>query len=391
MSEQADIVPNTPNESVTTKKGFFGRKEIDAERFYTAKQRELVWRAFKRHKLALISGFVLIAFYVIALFAEFLSPYRPLERYNDYIYASPTKIHFFDGKRFYIRPFVYAREKTLDMTTLKRIYTEKKDTKYFIRLFVRGDEYEMWGLFKARTHLFGVDEPAQIFLLGTDELGRDMLTRIIYASRISLTIGLIGVVLSFVIGATIGSISGYFGGVIDFVIQRIIEFMRSIPTIPLWMGLSAALPPTWSPIQRYFGITVILSLIAWTGLARVVRGKFLELRQEEYITAARLSGTNDFKIIVSHMIPGFLSYLIVNSTLAIPGMILGETSLSFLGLGLRTPTISWGVLLQKAQNVRTMAIHPWLILPVFFVIATVLLFNFIGDGLRDAADPYKGM
>jgi peptide/nickel transport system permease protein len=361
------------------------------ESFLTATQGQLIWRAFKKHRLAHGSMIVLLLVYLVAVFAEFLSPYSPMVRFTEHLYAPPQRIHFWDGERFSLRPFVYGREQQLDLETLKRSYAEVKDQKYYVKLFHRGEPYKMWGLFEMRMHLFGVDRPGTIFLFGADELGRDMLSRIIFASRISLSIGLIGVALAFILGCTLGAASGYFGGVVDNAIQRTIEFLRSIPTIPLWMGLSAALPPDWSLIQRYFGITIILSLVAWTGLARVVRGKFLELRQAEFVTAARLAGTSDFRIILTHMFPGFISYLIVNSTLQIPRMILAETSLSFLGLGLRPPVISWGVLLQKAQNIRTVAVHPWLMLPVLAVILTVLLFNFVGDGLRDAADPYKSM
>ena len=359
------------------------------DKYYTATQTQLIVRAFKKHKLAVISLFILLLFYLFASFAEFLSPYGPFDRYTKFIHAPPTRLHFVHDGKFSFKPFVYMQVQELDMKTLRRLYTEDKSKPYNVKFFSRSFEYKMWSLFEGNLHLFSVEEPAHIFLLGTDDLGRDMLSRIIYASRISLSIGFVGVVLSFVLGATLGAISGYFGGVVDTVVQRIIELLRSIPTIPLWMGLAAAVPPDWTPVRRYFAITIIISFVAWTGLARVVRGKFLELREEEYIMAARLAGTGTFKIILTHMFPGFISYLIVNATLAVPRMILAETSLSFLGLGLRPPVVSWGVLLQKAQNVRTMALHPWLLLPVLFVIATVLLFNFIGDGLRDAADPYK--
>ena len=364
-------------------------EETAVDRYYTATQGQLIVRAFKKHRLAVISLFLLLLFYVTASFAEFLSPYGPFDRYSKFVHAPPTKVHFVHDGSFSLRPFVYKQVQELDMKTLRRHYSEDKSQPHYVKFFSRSIDYKMWTLFDGNLHLFSVEEPGHIFLLGADELGRDMLSRIIYASRISLSIGFVGVVLSFVLGVTLGAISGYFGGVADTVIQRIIELLRSIPTIPLWMGLAAAVPPDWTPIMRYFAITVILSLVAWTGLARVVRGKFLELREEEFIMAARLAGTGTFKIILTHMFPGFISYLIVNATLAVPRMILAETSLSFLGLGLRTPVVSWGVLLQKAQNVRTMAVHPWLLLPVIFVIATVLLFNFIGDGLRDAADPYK--
>ena len=358
------------------------------ERYFIATQRQLIWRAFKRHRLALISSLALLVLYLSMTFAEFLGPYEPFDRNRDALHHPPTRIHLFHEGRF-IGPFVYRYEQTLDMATLRRNYAEDTSQPYPIRLLRRGSPYRMWGLFEGDLHLFGVEEPATVYLLGTDDLGRDMFSRITQASRISLSIGLVGVALSFLLGASLGAISGYFGGAVDTVIQRIIELLRSVPTIPLWMGLAAAIPPAWSMQKRYFGITVIISLVAWTSLARVVRGKFLELREADFVAAGRLAGTTDAKIILSHMLPGFMSYLIVNATLAIPNMILGETSLSFLGLGLQRPVLSWGVLLQNAQNVRTMAVHPWLMTPVLFVIAAVLLFNFVGDGLRDAADPYK--
>ena len=360
----------------------------DNERYFIATQRQLIWRAFKRHRLAFVSALALLALYLTMAFAEFMGPYEPFERYREAIHHPPTRIRLLHEGRF-IGPFVYRYEQTLDMQTLRRNYDEDRSQPYRLRLLHRGTPYRLWGLFAGELHLFGVDDPGKVFLLGTDDLGRDMFSRITRASRISLSIGLVGVVLSFVFGASLGAISGYFGGAVDTAIQRIIELLRSIPTIPLWMGLAAAIPPAWSMQKRYFGITVIISLVAWTSLARVVRGKFLELREADFVTAGRLAGATDAKIILSHMLPGFMSYLIVNATLAIPNMILGETSLSFLGLGLQRPILSWGVLLQNAQNVRTMAVHPWLMTPVLFVIAAVLLFNFVGDGLRDAADPYK--
>ena len=362
--------------------------DIASEQYYLATQRQLIWRAFKRHKLAVVSSILLATLYVTMAFAEFISPNEPYFRFQGAIHHPPTPIHLFHEGRL-VGPFVYRYEQTLDMQTLRRNYDEDRTEPHRIRLFVRSEPYEMWGFVPLSVRLFGVRDPGRLFLFGADELGRDMFSRITAASRISLSIGLVGVILSFLLGATLGSISGYFGGATDTVIQRIIEFLRSIPTIPLWMGFAAAIPHGWSNEGRYFAITVILSLVAWTSLARVVRGKFLELRQAEFVLAARLAGATDRRIIVSHMFPGFLSYLIVNATLAIPNMILAETSLSFLGLGLRRPVLSWGVLLQDAQNVRTVAVHPWLMIPVLFVIATVLLFNFVGDGLRDAADPYK--
>jgi len=358
------------------------------EKFYVASQWQLMWRKFVKHKLAILGGTILAIFYIIAIFCEFFSTQDMNKRHTDYIYCPPQRIHFFDEKGFHPRPFIYGVKRTLDPVTWQRIYVTDKTTKYPTYLFIRGDKYKLWNLFPADIHLFGVKE-GTIFIFGADTLGRDLFSRNLYAARISLSIGLIGVALSFLLGCILGGMSGYFGGAADMIIQRMIEFLISIPTIPLWMALSAALPQDWSPIKIYFGITVILSLVGWCGLARVVRGKLLDLREEDFTMAAKIAGATNERIITRHLLPSFLSYLIVSLTLAIPSMILGETSLSFLGLGLRPPVVSWGVLLQDAQNFRTVSLHPWLLLPGLFVIITVLAFNFLGDGLRDAADPYK--
>lgn len=328
-------------------------------------------------------------FYIVGVFSEFFSPYDIYKRHSNYIYSPPQKIHFFDKTgKFNIRPFVYKLKQVTDPITWRRIYSEDKTKQYPVYFFVHGDKYKFWNLLEADIHLFGVSG-GTIFLFGTDNLGRDLFSRNIYAARISLSIGLVGVAFSFIVGIILGGISGYFGGAPDMIIQRMIEFFISIPAIPLWMALSAALPAKWSPIKIYFGITIILSIIGWCGLARVVRGKLLELREEDFIMAAKIAGATDGRIIIKHLLPSFLSYLIVSLTLSIPTMILGETALSFLGLGLRPPVVSWGVLLKNAQNVRTIALYPWLLIPGLFVIITVLTFNFLGDGLRDAADPYK--
>jgi peptide/nickel transport system permease protein len=279
-------------------------------------------------------------------------------------------------------------EQQIDPETYRISYVEDTSKKYYLRFLVRGDEYKLWGLFEGNLHLFGTDEGGTIFLFGTEQMGRDLFTRTIFAARISLTVGLVGVFISLLLGLIFGGISGYYGGKVDSLIQRLSEILRSFPSIPLWMTLSAAIPPGLSVVTRYFSITVILSLIGWTSLARVVRGKVLSLKNEDYVLAARFSGARTSRIIGRHLIPSFASHVIASMTLSIPGMILGETSLSFLGLGLQPPAISWGVLLQQAQNLYTVMLAPWLMIPGLFVMVVVLAFNFLGDGLRDAADPY---
>src|SRR5690606_28818310 len=353
-------------------------------------QRQLIWRKFKRHRVAYICLYILIALYIVSIFAEFFAPYGAFQRHGNYLLAPPTPIHLGDENGvFYLRPFVFKITKELHMETFRREYVEDTSEKYFLHFFKRGEPYQLLGLIETDIHFFGVDEPGVFFPVGTDSLGRDLLSRMFLGARTSLFVGLMGLALGFVLGLFFGGISGYYGGGIDTLIQRIIEFLQSLPTLPLWMALAALVPPEWTPIQVYFGISLVLATIGWTGLARVVRGKLISLREEDYIMAAKLSGVRERAIITRHLLPGFASYLIVNITLAIPGMILGETSLSFLGLGIRPPAVSLGTLLQDAQNVQTVTLNPWLLVPGGLVIVIVIAFNFLGDGLRDAADPYK--
>ena len=363
----------------------------EEERIYVASYWKLMWWRFRKHKMALVSAVVVILLYLVAIFCEFVAPYDPEEYFLKYKGTPPSKIHIRDAEGRFHLPFVYKIDRTQDPETFRDLYSEDTSTRYPIKFFVRGFEYEMWGLWKSDLHLFGLpvlQEEQGVFLFGADRLGRDLFSRMCYGARISLSVGLVGVLLSLTLGVVLGGMSGYYGGKVDTAIQRVIEFIRTMPAIPLWMALSAAVPKDRPIVRVYFGITVLLSLISWTGMARVVRGRFLAMREEDFVLAARLAGSNEMRIILRHMLPSFLSYIIASLTLSIPGMILAETGLSYLGLGLRPPAISWGVLLREAQNLRSLALIPWVLLPAAAVILTVLAFNFLGDGLRDAADPY---
>lgn len=361
-------------------------REARQEELSVASQSRLMWLKFKRHRLAMAGAIVILGLYFLVAFNGFFAPYNPTER-SPYPYAPPNRIRFVDDGRF--QPFVYALKTQSDPRTLTRTYVPDTTKKIPVRFFASGPQYKILGVIPATVHLYQADKGGYIFLFGTDKLGRDVFSRTLNGATVSLSIGLVGVFVSFALGAIIGGFSGLYGGTFDTITQRLIEFLIAIPTIPLWMALSAAIPASWSALQVYFAITLILSLEGWTGMARVVRGKLLQLREEDYVLDAKLGGASDWRIVVSHMLPAFASFLIVHLTLAVPAMILGETALSFLGLGLRPPTVSWGVLIQDAQNVRSVLLYPWLLAPGLFVIVTVLAFNFFGDGLRDAADPYK--
>jgi peptide/nickel transport system permease protein len=365
---------------------------VVALRVGSASQWRLMWWQFTRHRLAMASAVVLVLIYLLAAFCEFIAPFSPTAFNPRYTYAPPQRMHLFDRDAagdLVWRPHVNGFKVTIDPTALRRTFVIDDTVKYPIGLFVPSEPYDMWGLFTLRTKLFGpLNKGDPMYLLGADRLGRDMLSRILYGTRISMTIGLIGVTLSLLLGIVLGGISGYYGGWIDHIIQRAIEFVLSLPTTPLWLGLAAAMPTTWPPLWIYFFITIILSLIGWTSLARVVRGRFLSLRTDDFVTAARLDGAPESRVIFRHMAPSFVSHIIAEVSLAIPGMILAETALSFLGLGLQPPMVSWGVLLQEAQNIRSIATAPWLFAPGVAVVIAVLALNFVGDGLRDAADPY---
>ncbi|WP_248925989.1 ABC transporter permease [Paenibacillus hamazuiensis] len=379
------------NLSPTFKRFIFAskRNELD-DSYYMASQWRLMLRKLRNHKLARISMFVLFFLYLGAIFAPFLSPQGLTSYDGKYVNMPPTRLHMMDEEgRIHGRPFVYGIKSTRDPETLRKIYEEDRTKRYPLRFMVKGESYRILGLIPSDNHLFGVEQPGQFFLFGTDSMGRDLFSRVLLGSQISLTIPLAGVLISMILGVTIGAVSGYFGGWIDSVIQRVIEIIRSFPTLPLWMALSAAIPPEIPVVTMFFYITIILSFIEWTGLARTVRSKFISLKNEDYIMAAKIAGVGSMKIITRHMVPGFMSYLLVSITLAVPAMILGETAMSFLGLGIRSPATSWGVLIQEAQQIQNVALYPWKLIPLGFIIATVLAFNFFGDGLRDAADPYK--
>ena len=363
--------------------------DVEEERVFVATQWQLMWWRFRKHRAALVAGIFILGLYTVALSAEFLSSSDPLVSDYEVAYMQPQSIKWFDDGSF--RPHVLGIIGTRNPVTFKKEYTTDPEVKIPIKFFVRGFEYNFLGFIRTDRHLVGHDLDsgrAAPHLFGTDVLGRDLLSRTLYGTRISMSIGIVGVTISLILGIVLGGVSGYYGGFTDTVVQRLIEILRSIPTIPLWIALAAGVPRDWSTVKIYFAITVIISLLAWTELGRVVRGRFLSLREEEFVTAARVSGATDLRIIFRHMVPSFTSHVIAAASLAIPFMIISETALSFLGLGLQAPAVSWGVLLKAAQNVQAVSIYPWLMIPALPVIVSVLAFNFMGDGLRDAADPY---
>ncbi len=379
----------------TAQDTFAAEIEEQDDSFYYASQWELIWWRFRRHRMAIVSLLFLLLLYCMAMFSGFFSPYNTSTRFEDYQEAPPVKIRWFqtdeNGQRKFSAPFYYGFEKILNQEKFKYEFWPIEENPYPLRFFVRGIEYTVVGDFKSDLHFFGSSDrdAPPLMILGADRLGRDLLSRTLYGGKISLSIGLLGVILSLVLGIILGGVSGYFGGLTDEVIQRIIDFLLSIPSLPLWMALSASLPRDWPTLKTYFAITIILSILGWTGLARVVRGKLLSLREEDYAMAAKAAGAGEGRIIFKHLLPGFTSHLIVSITLMVPGMILAETSLSFIGLGIQPPAVSWGTLLQDAQDIVAIAQHPHQLIPAIWVMATVLLFNFVGDGLRDAADPYS--
>jgi peptide/nickel transport system permease protein len=355
-----------------------------------AGQWELFWIKFRRHKLAVASLIVVLLLYLVAAFADFIAPFDPNQTNATFTYAPPQRVHLFHDGAF--APNVTGLAMTLNQESMRREFAPDPENPVFIGFLVPSEPYTLLGFIPMQTKLFGpldAGPRTAMYLLGADRLGRDMLSRVLKGAQISLSIGLVGVILSLVLGVAIGGVSGMVGGTTDTIIQRFIEFLRSIPTIPLWMGLAAAIPVAWPPLRTYFVITLIVSMIGWTGLAREVRGKFLALRGEDFVTAARLDGMSETGILVHHLVPSIASHIIATLTLAIPVMILAETALSFLGIGLQPPIISWGVLLQEAQNIRAVSQAPWLLfVPSLAIVIAVLSLNFLGDGLRDAADPY---
>jgi len=358
----------------------------EKNKYYTASQLQLVWWRFRRNRMALLGGATLGMFFIIVLFAEIIAPYSGTKLDVKYILGPPQMVKFWDDNGFSVRPFVHGVKSKRDPITLQMISSVDKSKRLYVQFFVEGEKYKYFGV--RNIHLFGL-EKGMIHLFGTDKQSRDLFSRTMLATRTSLILGIGGVLIAFVVGLIMGGMSGFFGGWVDFSIQRLIEFVRSIPDIPLFMGLAAALPQEWPPEKVYFAITLMLGFLGWTTLARRIRGKLLSLRDEDYVVAAKLVGASNSRIIGRHMLPSFTSYIIVDLVVSFPYIILAETALSFVGLGLRPPVISWGVLLQGGQSIQAIESAPWLFIPVAFVAVAVMAFVFLGDGLRDAADPYS--
>jgi peptide/nickel transport system permease protein len=375
---------DTPQEQVVTQE-----EVADTQRgVEVASQWKLMWWRFRKDRLAIVGAIVVMIFYLIALVPEFFAPRDPFTYQAEYTYAPPQPLFFFLDGRW--EPFVYGLKFERDPVSFKKTWAVDTSVRIPVGLFVQGEPYLLLGFIPTDRHLFGpLDREAPFYLMGADKSGRDVLSRVIHAARISLTVGLAGVALSLVLGLIIGGISGLVGGQVDNIIQRLIEIINSIPNIPIMLALAALVPPGTPILQVYFLITLILALLSWTGMARVVRGRFLALREEDFILAARLDGVGRTRLITKHMLPSFLSHIIASVTIAIPFMILSETGLSFLGVGLRPPVVSWGVMLREAQEIATVINYPWLLWPVTgAVVLFVLAMNFLGNGLRDAADPY---
>lgn len=353
-------------------------------------QNKRIINAFFKNKLGIVGLICLILLYIMVIFAEFIAPYSYMTSNRNYTYAPPSKVRWINDGKF-IGPYIHPLIRERDPVTLQVTYLEDTTKIVPIKLFVRGDTYKLWGLFENDIHLFGIpkDSDAYLCLFGTDKFGRDLFSRIVYGSRVSMTIGLVGTFISVIIGAIMGAISGYYGGWIDVIIQRLTELLRSFPQIPLWLALAMIIPPQWPSTMVYFAIVMVLSFIGWMGVARVVRGMVLSLREKEFVLSSKTMGASGFRIIIKHLLPNTMSYLIVVSTLSIPGMILGESSMSFLGLGIKEPMTSWGLLLGQAQSLSALSSHPWFLIPGIFIVIAVLSFNFVGESLRDVADPYK--
>ena len=382
------MVMSTPETRIAPNKKTSRRSRVDKDFFLEASQSQLIWYRFKKHRLAAASLMFLALLYFVAVFADFFAPYEQNYRIPGAQLSAPTPIGFYIPEEGLTRPFVHRMERELDQETFTYETVPVPDERVPVRFFVKGSEYRILGLLPARLRLFGVED-GYIALFGTDQLGIDIFSQTLYAARISLSVPLVGVTISFIIGVILGGISGFFGGWVDDVVQRLIEFLMGLPQLPLWIALSAAIPMNWTGIQTFFAITVILSLVGWTNLARVVRGRLLSLREEDYVPAAVISGASDKHIIARHLLPGVMSYLVVNVSLAIPHMILGETTLSFLGLGILPPEVSWGSMMQQARSLTVIFNYSWHLIPTIFIVLSVLAFNFVGDGLRDAADPYS--